>query len=246
MNIPLKIFIGFDQAESVAYHVFEYSIQQEASGPVSITPLRLDQLKGIHNRDRHPLQSNDFSFSRWLVPYLCNYKGYALFADCDMLCRGDIYELFKLADPNFAVQVVKHNHEPKEDTKYLGNKQTTYEKKNWSSVVLFNCEACKALTPKYVNTASGLDLHQFKWLFTDKLIGELPPEWNHLVGYDEPNPKAKIAHFTEGGPYFHEYRGCEFTDEWESMRDKMSYCLQSSKEDSFPPILDLTSAGAGC
>jgi hypothetical protein len=220
---PLSVFIGFDPVESIAYHVFEHSIQSRSSQPVSVTPLRLSQLDPVLTRPRHPLQSNDFAFSRWLVPWLCGYKGWALFADSDMLCLADITELWALRDDKYAVMVVQHDHRPRETVKYLGNVQTSYERKNWSSVMLFNCARCGELTPAYVNTASGLDLHQFKWLRRGKKIGALPPEWNHLVGYDAPDARAKIAHFTLGGPWWNEFSECEFADVWFEERDRMQF-----------------------
>jgi len=225
----IKMFIGFDQVESVAYYVFENSIQRNTSIPVAITPIRLSQLKNVLVRPRHPLQSNEFAFSRWLVPYLCDYKGWAIFADCDMLCRSDLKELWDLRDDKYSVMVVKHNHKPKETVKYLDTAQLPYERKNWSSVMMFNCAKCKTLTPEYVNTASGLDLHQFKWLPGEEDIGTLPREWNHLVGYDDPTHKVKIAHFTIGGPYFNEFYGCEFSEEWMSEYRLMTHCEQRSK-----------------
>ena len=110
--------------------------------------------------------------------------------------------------------------------KFLGAIQTKYAKKNWSSVMLFNAAKCRALTPDYVNTASGLELHQFKWLESDDLIGEIPHRWNHLVGYDDPNPDASLVHYTIGGPYFDEYQDCEYADEWRQERDKMLFVKQ--------------------
>ena len=221
-----RIFIGYDHAEAIAFHTLSSSIHMKASQPVSITPLMTNQLKGLLTRERHPLQTNAFSFSRFLVPYLSGYEGWSLFMDCDMICTTDICELFSLKDDYYSVQVVKHCHVPEETEKYLGRPQTRYEKKNWSSVMLFNNASCEALTPEYVNAASGLDLHQFKWLRDDGLIGELPKEWNHLVGYDQENPHAKIVHYTIGGPYFNEYRGCEYSDEWFHERNNMQNCEQ--------------------
>ena len=160
----IRVFIGFDPRETVAFHVLSQSIQARASQPVAITPVMLSQLEGLMTRERNPLQSTDFSFSRFLTPYLCDYDGWAVFMDCDMLVLQDMAKLWALRDDNYAVQVVKHDHVPEEDTKFLGAPQTRYEKKNWSSVMLFNCAKCKALTPDYVNTADGLDLHRFHWL----------------------------------------------------------------------------------
>jgi Glycosyl transferase family 8 len=217
----IKIFIGYDPRETVAYHVLAHSILARASQPVAITPICLSQLGGVLTRARDPLQSTDFSFSRFLAPWLCDYQGWAIFMDCDMLVRDDITRLWALRDERYAVQVVKHHHVPKEDTKFLGAVQTKYQKKNWSSVMLLNNSRCQALTPDYVNRASGLDLHQFKWLGDDSLIGELPQRWNHLVGHDAPTAEVSLVHFTTGGPYFQQWRDCEYAAEWFGERDRM-------------------------
>jgi lipopolysaccharide biosynthesis glycosyltransferase len=165
-----------------------------------------------------------FAFSRFLVPYLCDYQGYALFLDCDMLCRGDIAELFDLMDPTKPVMVVKHDYTPKTETKFLGQKQTKYPMKNWSSVMLFNNDMCEALTLDAVNSMSGLELHQFKWTEPNLgMVGELPKEWNHLVGEYDPNPNAKMIHFTLGGPYFTGYEHCEYALEWFEEMEKATY-----------------------
>jgi lipopolysaccharide biosynthesis glycosyltransferase len=219
----IKVFIGYDPREAVAYSVLAHSIHVRASAPVSITPLMLSELEGVLTRARHPLQSTDFSFSRFLTPYLSEYEGWSIFTDCDMLVLDDIALLYALRDERYAVMVVKHDHVPKEVTKFLDQPQSAYQKKNWSSVMLFNNAKCRALTPDYVNTASGLELHQFKWLANDDLIGPIPARWNHLVGYDEPNPHAALVHFTLGGPYFDEFRNCEYAQEW---RDEMQAMLR--------------------
>lgn len=219
----IRVFIGFDRREVVAFAVLSHSIHARASQPVSIAPLMLSQLRGVFTREPHPLQSTDFSFSRFLTPYLCNYDGWAIFMDCDMLVLDDIAKLWALRDERYAVQVVKHVHVPRETTKFLDQPQSKYEKKNWSSVMLFNNARCKALTPEYVNTASGLELHQFKWLGDDHLIGELPHRWNHLVGYDAHDPQAANVHYTIGGPYFAEYAQCPFSEEWRAERERMMY-----------------------
>src|SRR5688572_4667817 len=181
----------------------------------------LDQLKSVFHRERNPLQSTEFSFSRFLVPWMCGYQGWAVFMDCDMLMMDDVATLWNLRDDRYAVQVVKHVHVPKEDVKFLGAVQTKYQKKNWSSVMLLNCSRCRALTPELVNTASGLQLHQFKWLEGDELIGEIPNRWSHLVGYDAPRPDASLVHYTIGGPYFAEYRDCEYAQQWWNEREDM-------------------------
>lgn len=225
----IRIFIGYDSDESVAYAVLAYSIARRAQRAVPlIGALSLSKVQHVLTRPRHPLQSNDFAFARFLVPWLCGYEGWALFMDCDMLCRGDIGELWALRDERYAVQVVKHEHAPQHDVKYLGRAQTRYARKNWSSVMLFNCARCRALTPEYVNSASGLELHQFAWL-EDGQIGTLPPEWNHLVGYYPWRPDAKLVHFTEGGPYFERYRQTDYAAEWWAEYHDMVYVTQERK-----------------
>jgi hypothetical protein len=210
----IRIFIGFDARETVAWHVLSHSILARSSEPVSFVPLKLDNLKGCFHRERDPLQSTDFAFTRFLTPYLSGYEGWSIFMDCDMLVQEDIARLWALRDERYAVMCVKHDHQPKETVKFLGETQTAYNKKNWSSVMLFNNAKCRALTPEYVNTASGLQLHQFKWLGDDALIGELPRQWNHLVGYYTEDPGAANVHFTLGGPYFEGYGDCEFAEAW--------------------------------
>jgi hypothetical protein len=195
---------------------------------VAIAPLALSQLGGLMTRERHPLQSTDFSFSRFLTPYLSDFDGWSIFMDCDMLVLDDIAKLYDLRDDRYAVMVVKHEHTPQEDIKFLDQPQSKYDKKNWSSVMLFNNARCTALAPEYVNRASGLELHQFKWLGDDSLIGELPHRWNHLVGYDAPRPGMSLVHYTLGGPYFDEYRDCEYSQEWFADRDAMLFAAQRS------------------
>ncbi len=223
---PIRIFIGFDPKETIAWHVLTHSILRRSSRPVAFIPLALKNLNGLMTRERNPLQSTDFSFSRFLTPYLSGYQGWSIFMDCDMLVLDDIAKLYDLRDDRYAVQVVKHHHVPEEERKFLNQPQTRYEKKNWSSVMLFNNARCKALTPEYVNTASGLELHQFKWLESDDLIGEIPHRWNHLADYDPPNDDVSLIHYTIGGPYFYEYRDCEHADKWFAERDSMLYCQQ--------------------
>jgi hypothetical protein len=217
----IPVFIGYDRRETVAYNVLAHSIQERATQPVAIAPLMLSQLKYVLYRERHLLQSTDFSFSRFLTPWLSGFSGWSIFMDCDMLMLADISELWALRDEKYAVMVVKHNHVPTEESKFLNEPQTKYEKKNWSSVMLFNNARCRALTKEYVNTASGLDLHQFKWLGNDDLIGDLPEQWNHLVGYSKPRNDAALVHFTLGGPYFSEYRDCEYSQQWFNERAAM-------------------------
>ncbi len=221
----IRIFIGYDPHEAAAFHVLSHSIHTRSSMPVSITPLMLDELGGLMWRDRNPLQSTEFSFSRFLTPHLCDYQGWSIFMDCDMLVLDDMVNLWNLRDDKYAVMCVKHEHVPEEDVKFLGAVQTKYEKKNWSSVMMFNNAKCSALNPDYVNTATGLELHRFKWLESDDLIGEIPRRWNHLVDYDPEMPIDQISnlHYTIGGPYFDEYRDCGYAAEWLSEKDRMLF-----------------------
>ena len=210
----INVFIGYDSKEKVAFNVLSYSILKNSTKPVAITPIYLNNIKDDFVRERNNLSSTEFSFSRFIIPHLMNYQGWALFMDCDMMMRTDINELWRLRDDRYAVQVCKHDYEPKTDTKFLGQVQTKYEKKNWSSFMLMNCKKCTQLTPDYVNKASGLELHQFKWLESDELIGDLPLDWNWLVGEYDYKPEAKNIHFTEGGPWFKSYENVDYADEW--------------------------------
>ena len=222
----IRVFIGYDPREASAFSVLAHSIHARASAPVSVAPLMLSQLQGVFTRERNPLQSTDFAFTRFLTPYLSGYEGWSLFTDCDMLVLDDIARLWALRDDRCAVMVVKHDHRPRESVKFLAQPQTQYPKKNWSSVMLFNNARCTTLTPEYVNRASGLELHQFKWLESEALIGELPHRCNHLVGYDEATRDVALVHYTRGGPYFDEYSGCEFADQWRQEHQRMLDCTQ--------------------
>ena len=210
----INIFIGYDNKEKVAFNVLSYSILKHSTRPVSITPVYLKNIKDNFTRERSNIESTEFSFSRFIVPHLMNYKGWALFMDCDQLMMTDVAELWRLRDEKYAVQVCKHDYIPRTEKKFLGQTQTKYVKKNWSSFMLMNCDKCTALTPDYVNSASGLQLHQFKWLENDDMIGDLPLEWNWLVSEYEFNDKAKNVHFTEGGPWFEEYKGVDYSKDW--------------------------------
>lgn len=226
----LKIFIGYDPVESVAWHTMAHSILRRSSLPVAIIPLNIANLKDVYTRERDPKQSNEFSFTRFLVPYLSGYEGMAAFFDCDQMLRTDVAELFELAsgDPSKAVHVVQHDYTPRDEIKFLNTVQYSYPRKNWSSVVVWNCghPANKAVTPEFVNTASPMELHRFQWL-RDEEIGSLDARWNWLVGeYAEPPSDVHNVHWTIGGPYFHEYRNVDFAEEWFAERDRMSFCLQ--------------------
>lgn len=231
-DYPISIFIGYDHRERAATNTLIDSIYQNSSLPVTITPLVKSQLENqkLFYRKRDNNQSTDFSFTRFLVPKLMGYKGWAIFMDCDMLCRDDIARLWSLKDDSKSIFCVKHDYTPKEKVKFQGEVQTKYEKKNWSSLMLFNCSKCKNLTVEYVNKASGLELHQFKWLENDSQIGEIKEfGWNFLVDVQD-IPKNKenniaLMHWTLGGPWFREKDQLgKFDLEWINARnDAMNY-----------------------
>ena len=210
----IRVFIGYDDNEKVAFSTLSHSLLKHATQPIAITPIRLQNIKDVFVRERLPIQSTEFAFSRFLVPYLCNYSGHAIFMDCDMLSRSDISELWRQRTTKYAVQCVQHDYTPNNTIKFLNQPQTPYPKKNWSSMMLFNNAKCTALTPDYVNSATGLELHQYKWLENEELIGKINEEWNWLVGEYEYNSNAKLVHYTEGGPYFKNYKNCDYAEEW--------------------------------
>ena len=218
----IRVFIGYDEGESVAYHVLAESIRQQSTQPVSITPLSLNTIRDSFIRDKVPNQSTDFAFSRFMVPYLSGYQDWSIFMDCDMMFRSDIAELWNMRDSKYSVMCCQHDYEPKQNVKFRGAKNEKFPKKNWSSVMLMNNEKCNLLAPEYVRTASGLDLHQFKWLSSDKQIGNIPLEWNWLVGEYDYNPNAKNVHWTLGGPYFKEYKDADYSKEWFEIYKEMA------------------------
>ncbi len=212
-NKKVKIYIGFDQRESVAYHTFVQSLIDNASIPLQITPLAVKNLNGYE--EKHEDKSNDFVYSRFLTPFLNEFEGWAIFADGDMVCQTDIKELLELKDDSKALQVVKHDYKTKAHQKYLGNINQDYPRKNWSSVILWNCShpKHKILTPDFISNQTGKYLHRFSWL-EDEEIGELPKEWNWLATEYPNNEQAKIIHYTLGTPCFKNYRETEMSDVW--------------------------------
>lgn len=209
----INLVIGFDQREAIAYHVFCQSVINQASMPVQFLPLAENTL---HNyREVHSDGSNKFIYSRFLTPYLMNFSGWAIYADGDMVCQTDISDLWALRDESKAVQVVKHDYQTKATRKYLGNINENYPRKNWSSLILWNCGHPKniILTPKFIQNQPGAYLHRFSWL-SDDLIGELDKEWNWLaIEYPE-NPNAKFIHYTLGAPCFRDYANKPMSDIW--------------------------------
>ena len=223
MNPILKIFIGYDSREKIAYHVLSQSIIDNSTIPVTITPINLKNIKQFYNRAKAKKHSTEFSISRFLTPYLSNYKGYSLFLDCDFIMLGNVANLLKLVskDKNKVLWCVKHKeYIPKDKIKFLREKQIPYKKKNWSSFMLFNNAKCKILTPKLVSRAHGLYLHQFKWT-KEKFIGSLPKNWNILVGEQTFPKKINALHYTLGGPYFKKHSKCEGSKFWFKYKSKI-------------------------
>ena len=208
----INVFIGFDEGEKVSYHILSESIRRQSSVPVSITPLCLSNIPEF-KRELQPNQSTEFAFSRFLVPYLSDYKGWSLFLDSDMMFRDDIKNLWDMIDKDKSIMCCKHDYVPKQNVKFRGAKNEPFPKKNWSSFMLMNNQRCKMLTKEYVETATGLELHQFKWTHEEN-VGELPLEWNWLVGEYDYNKNAKNVHWTLGGPYFKDYAKSDYADEW--------------------------------
>ena len=227
---PLRVFIGYDSKEPIAFAVLAHSIISRVTCPVTITPIARQGLGGWYWRERGPTESTEFSLTRFLVPALSEFRGYSLFLDCDMLCRVDLGLVMQEVNrqPDKAVWVCKHDYAPRSGAKFLGQTQTAYPRKNWSSFVLWNNARCARLTPSYVNRASGLDLHRFTWLGSEEEdIGGLPLEWNWLVGEYPPNPNAKILHFTRGGPWFDETKDCDHAADWVTERQAMDHAAMS-------------------
>ena len=213
MNESILIVVGFDQRESISYHVFCQIVLENSSQPVSFLPLAEDTLKNY--KEIHTDGSNKFIYSRFLTPYLASFSGWAIFADGDMICQSDISELWALKNSTKAVQVVQHQYETKANIKYLGNKNENYPRKNWSSLILWNCshEKNKILTPQFIEKQPGSYLHRFSWLEDDD-IGSLPLEWNWLaIEYPE-KKDAKIIHYTLGTPCFKDYSNTSMSNLW--------------------------------
>lgn len=228
----MNIYIGYDQREKEAFDVAEYSILSRSLSAICHS-LTLDNLKGILTRpiyrsgnqmwcpiSKAPM-ATEFAISRFALPFL--QRGWALFVDCDIVCLADIKELFDLADSRYAIMCVKHKQKEGAITKMDGQLQTFYARKNWSSVVLWNCDhpAHDRFTLEHLNTWPGRDLHAFKWL-NDEEIGELPPNWNYLVDVNlRPDP-IKIAHFTLGGPWLPNWKGGSSDNIWTIERAAMN------------------------
>ena len=213
MSKLLKIFVGFDQKEAIAYHTFTQSLIECSSIPLSIVPLAENNLNFYD--EKHTDGTNKFTYSRFLIPYLMGYDGWAIFFDGDMVCLSDLKKLKKFFNPNYAVSVVKHDYKTKQKIKYFGQKNEDYTRKNWSSVIIWNCSHTKnkILTPSFINSKDGAFLHRFKWL-NDAHIGSLPKSWNWLaIEYPE-KENLNLIHYTLGTPCFKKYSNSSLSKYW--------------------------------
>ena len=226
MNIQNPSFyIGYDSKEDIAYRVCKQSLMNTSSINLSINSLKLYELiaRNMYTRNLDPLASTEFTYSRFLVPALMNYKGWAVFCDCDFLFLEDVKNLLNALTDDKAVYCVHHDYTPKEKHKMDGQQQTIYPRKNWSSLIVFNCShpSNKKLSVDLVNNETGSYLHQFKWL-KDEEIGSLDERWNWLEGWtsshNNQNPFA--VHYTRGGPWFDEWQDVEYAHEWLMERDR--------------------------
>jgi hypothetical protein len=216
---PFRIFVGWDSREPEAFAVCAYSLKRHASIPIRVTPIKQEELRarGLYWRERDPLASTEFTYTRFLTPLLAGYRGHALFCDCDFLWTGDVAELVALANADMAVSCVQHDHRPPEQTKMDDAVQTRYPRKNWSSLMLFNCghPSVRKLDAQRVNTESGAYLHRMQWAGDDE-IGALPEAWNWLEGWCKaaPGEIPKVIHYTRGGPWFAKWQDVQFAELW--------------------------------
>lgn len=223
-NRDLKVYVGYDSREDIAWQVCRNSILRHASRNLEVYPLKLNPLKelGIYKRDRDNA-STEFSISRFLTPWLSAHNGWSIFVDCDFLFTGDIFSLFDEIHEGKGIYVVKHEYTPAHSIKMDGQKQSVYPRKNWSSFILFDCSNSDVvnLTPNVVNSASPAYLHRFQWI-DDSLIGDLDRKWNFLVGeYLPPDGTPIGIHYTNGGPWFEEWQNVDFADLWVSEKNFM-------------------------
>lgn len=215
----LDIFIGWDSRFPEPADVLAQSILDHSSIPVRIRFLKYAELQREHGFERahDPLASTEFTYTRFLVPFLMGYQGKALFLDNDMLCLADVAELDRLDMSGHALRVVQHDHRPVETVKMYGCPQTSYPRKNWSSLMLMDCSRLTLWTRDVVATATGAYLHRFQDI-PDALIGTVPPEWNHL---DRRDPSTRLIHWTSGGPWFEEHRQCPHAELWLQARERL-------------------------
>jgi hypothetical protein len=211
----LRIFIGWDSRFPEPADVLRYSLLKHSSVPLEIRYLKLSELD--FQRAVDPLASTEFTYTRFLLPHLCGFRGTALFLDNDMLCLADIREIAELEMRPYALRVVKHDYCPANTVKMYGCPQTSYPRKNWSSMMLMNCERLRLWSKQVVETQTGAYLHRFQDI-PDAAIGDLPKTWNTLDWMDE---TTKLIHYTNGGPWFEQYRDHPHAGVWYKYRDEM-------------------------
>jgi lipopolysaccharide biosynthesis glycosyltransferase len=223
MGERLKVYVGYDSREDIAWQVCRFSLLRHATSNVEIYPLKQPNLRALGLYTRAPDKaSTEFSLTRFLTPYLAAHDGWTIFVDCDFLFTADIATVLKERDRSKAVYVVKHDYVPANAVKMDGRAQTSYPRKNWSSFMLFNNAhpAVNKLTPDVVNRESPAFLQRFNWVGSDDLIGELPVTWNFLEGeYPRPERTPHAIHFTNGGPWFPNKQDVDYADLWRAERD---------------------------
>ena len=222
---PIPVFVGYDPREAIAYHVCANSIIRNASAPVAIIPVALNLFTDY--KETHGDNSNHFVYTRFLVPYLMDFRGRAIFIDGDMVVRGDVIELYESLQTAHDVAVVKHDYKTRMPVKYMGAPNEDYPRKNWSSVIVWDCQSYpnRRLTPDFVQKQPGSFLHRFSWIDDDR-IQALPPEWNWLPDELGENTEAKLLHYTLGTPCFREFADTTQAAEWHKERSLTDYCQQ--------------------
>ena len=222
---PIPVFVGYDPREAIAYHVCANSIIRNASAPVAIIPVALNLFTDY--KETHGDNSNHFVYTRFLVPYLMDFRGRAIFIDGDMVVRGDVIELYESLQTAHDVAVVKHDYKTRMPVKYMGAPNEDYPRKNWSSVIVWDCQSYpnRRLTPDFVQKQPGSFLHRFAWIDDDR-IQALPTEWNWLPDELGENTEAKLLHYTLGTPCFREFADTTQAAEWHKERALTDYCQQ--------------------
>lgn len=221
----LKIFVGYDSREDIAWQVCRFSLLRHSDGGIEVIPIRQSVIRelGLYTRPHDTGSSTEFSLTRFLTPYLAAQSdGWAVFCDCDFLFTTDIREVLEGLDPSMAVYCVHHDYVPAHTVKMDNQRQSAYPRKNWSSFMLFNLghPDVRALTPELVNNATPAFLHRFEWVRDDAQIGALDLDWNFLEGeYPKPARTPRVIHFTNGGPWFAEWQDVEYGDLWIAERD---------------------------
>ena len=226
MANSLKVYVGYDSREDIAWQVCRNSLLRQASREVEVYPLKQTTTRelGLYTRPADKGATTEFSLTRFLTPYLAAHDGWSIFVDCDFLFTDDVYTMIDSLDPSKAIYVVQHDYQPNQAIKMDGKSQTVYPRKNWSSFIAFNGSnsAVRSLTPAVVNSAEPAYLHRFSWVPSDDLIGALPLEWNFLVGeYPARDPAPAAIHYTNGGPWFENCQDVDYADLWLAERDRV-------------------------